>query len=96
VTADDGTQIGRLRVVQFPNEQAMRKAGINLYATDQIGQPVAQPQIVQGAVEGSNVKPILEVTRLLDIQRDYGALQKFIDAEVDRQKSTIQRLGRTA
>ncbi len=97
VTSPDGSQqYGKLRTVQFDNEQLLRKAGVNAYATDQTAKPLAQPDIVQGAIEGSNVKPIMEITRLVQIQRDYEAIQKMVQDQDDQQKQALQRLVQNA
>ena len=46
------------------------------------------PIVVQGAVEKSNVEPIVEMTRLVKLQRSYEYVQQMIDQEHDRTFST--------
>jgi flagellar basal-body rod protein FlgF len=53
---------------------------------------VTAPGIVQGAIEGSNVQPVLEVTRMMDTERQFQFVTQFIQAEGDRQQQTIDKL----
>ena len=50
---------------------------------------------VQGAVEESNVQPILEITRMLSAQRSYVDAQNLIQSEGDLQTQTIDKLTQT-
>ncbi len=47
-------------------------------------QPAAQARVVQGALEQSNVSPVLEVARMIEVQRAYEAGQSVLDREDDR------------
>lgn len=51
-------------------------------------------QILQGYLEQSNVSPVIEMTRLVDIQRAYERAVKLMGEENDLTKQLIQRLGR--
>jgi flagellar basal-body rod protein FlgF len=53
---------------------------------------VASPQIVQGAIEESNVQPALEVTRMMTDLREFQFVTQFVQAEADRQQNAIDRL----
>ena len=54
--------------------------------------PVAQPQVVQGAVEDSNVQPVLEVTRMMADLREFQFTTQFVQGEADRQQSAIDKI----
>jgi flagellar basal-body rod protein FlgF len=88
--------LGKLKVVTFADPQQMEELGAGLYTTKQAEQPVAQPQIAQGAVENSNVQPIIEMTQMIEVLRQYQNNQKIIDSEHDRQQTAIRQLGRVA
>jgi flagellar basal-body rod protein FlgF len=45
-------------------------------------------------LEASNVNPIAELARLIEVQRRYEANKSFIEREDQRIKSVIQTLGR--
>ncbi|MGH7211997.1 MAG: flagellar basal body rod C-terminal domain-containing protein [Acetobacteraceae bacterium] len=47
---------------------------------------------MQGAIEGSNVQPVMELTRLIDNERQFQFLAQFVQAESDRRKDAIDRL----
>ena len=55
--------VGQLRVVRFEDPQKLRAEGDRLFASDEPGVAAERPGVVQGAVEGSNVQPVLEITR---------------------------------
>lgn len=99
--AQDGTistengVIANLRVVKFDNEQMMRKAGNNAYQTDQTPTDVERPNIQQGMLEESNVQPVVEVTRMVSILRNYEGVQKMIENEHDRQMKAMQILSQS-
>ncbi|MDQ2106229.1 flagellar basal-body rod protein FlgF [Azospirillum isscasi] len=89
--------VGRLNIVTFRNEQLMTEVGAGLYVSDEEPQPApADTKVAQGMLENSNVKPVVEMTTLIEIQRQYQSNQKMIENEHERIRSAIQKLGRTA
>jgi len=60
------------------------------------GQPqqMENPQVKQGFIEGSNVNAVLEMTRLIDIQRAYENSVKLMGSDDDLTRTAIQKLGR--
>lgn len=57
-------------------------------------EPVAGATILQGMLEDSNVEPVSEIARMIEVQRAYELGQKFLDAEDQRVRGVIQTLGR--
>ena len=53
---------------------------------------MAQPQVVQGAIESSNVQPITEMTRMMQMEREFQFMTQFVQSEGDRQQSAIDTL----
>jgi flagellar basal-body rod protein FlgF len=49
---------------------------------------------MQGMLEDSNVQPVSEIARMIEVQRAYELGQKFLDAEDERVRGVIQTLGR--
>ncbi|CAA7615825.1 Flagellar basal body rod protein [Candidatus Terasakiella magnetica] len=96
--ATDGTistengRVARLKVVKFANDQQLRSAGDSLFETTQEAEVVARPTIAQGMMEESNVQPVVEMTRMTQILREYQGVQKMLDAEHERQLKAIQTL----
>ena len=93
VATEDG-QVGKLMIVEFENLQELEARGDGLYQTEQQGLPALNTRAIQGMVEGSNVKPVLEMTRMIDVHRAYQQTQRLLQSEHDRQRTMIQRLSR--
>lgn len=89
--------IGKLNIVTFKNEQFMTEVGAGLYVSDEEPQPApADTKVAQGLLENSNVRPVVEMTQMIEIQRQYASAQKMVDNEHERIRTMIQRLGRSA
>lgn len=58
--------------------------------------PVEEPVIVQRFLETSNVDPITEMARLIEVHRAYEAGQDFLKTEDERKQSVIATLGAKA
>jgi flagellar basal-body rod protein FlgF len=50
--------------------------------------------VLQGFLENSNVEPVSEIARMIEVQRAYEMGQKFMDAEDQRMRGVIQTLGK--
>ncbi|MCW2236359.1 flagellar basal-body rod protein FlgF [Azospirillum canadense] len=88
--------VGKLNIVTFKNEQLMTEVGSGLYVSDEEPQPApADTKVAQGMLENSNVKPVVEMTAMIDIQRQYQSNQRMIENEHERIRNAIQKLGRT-
>jgi len=96
--AGDGTvssqngQLGRIGVVQPADPLRLTPEGGTLYRADTPTSQVAAPGIVQGAVEDSNVQPVLEVTRMMDGLRQFQFVTSLMQMENDRQQAAIDKL----
>lgn len=84
--------VGRLRVVRFDDQQALKAEGATLFAASKPPTPEPNPAILQGAVEGANVQAIVEMTRMMSEQREFEFAFQFVDAEGTREQSVIDRL----
>lgn len=99
--ARDGTvssevgRLGKLRVVTFEKDTDLKQVGNTLFRTDQAPRPAERPHVVQGALEASNVQPIVEITRMIEVQRSYDSLARFIDREDERVRNLIKEVGQT-
>ncbi len=93
--SNDQGPLGKLAVVRFRNEQAMKSKGEGLYETEEAPIPVEEPDILQGMLESSNVQPILEMTRMIEIARAYSAIANLVKKDDDMRRAAIQKLGRT-
>ena len=91
VRSENGV-VGRLRVVRFENEQALKPQGGRLYAAADPPEPVERPNLVQGAVEGSNVSAVLEMTRLTAELREFQFATQFAEREGERLQGAVDRI----
>jgi len=91
-----GVEAGALGIARFERPELMEKIGDNLFVA--AGQPPLPPdenaRVVQYALEGSNVRPVIELTRLIEISRAYESAARFVKNGDDIRKSAIERLGR--
>ncbi len=86
--------VGKLKVVNFADEQKLMELGGGLYSTDQDEIRIEQPQVTQGALESSNVQSVVEMTQMIDVIRTYQNVQKMIDTEHERIRTAIRQLAR--
>lgn len=91
VSTENGI-IGRLKIVQFKDEQALVNVGANKYDAlpTQQAEPVQNPQVAQGTIEQSNVNGVVEITKLIDLQRSYGHVNQMLEKENDRTSKTLE------
>ena len=101
VIAPDGTisvdnqRVDRLKLVNFDNEQLLRKDSESLYSTDAPTLPAPQAKVAQGMIEESNVKPIVEITNMIGAMREFQSAQQMIEEEHKRQLTAIDTLTKT-
>lgn len=86
--------LGKLRIVSFDNERALKKAGASIY--DASGTPpvaATAPRVRQGMIEKSNVEPVLEITHMIDVMRAYQASADLTKSSEDLLKQAIEKIG---
>jgi len=96
VVRTENGEVGRLQVVTFDDNLDLKEVSGGLFDTEQLPQEVDDPHVVQNMIEGSNVEPIVEMTRMIDVHRSYKGVQKLIEAEDDRIKKMIGELAKPA
>ena len=93
----DNEMIARLRVVRFESPQALAQTGDMLFdAGDAQPLPAPDARIVQGKVEQSNVQAIAEMSRMMELTRDYQSVTRMMDDGQELLRSAINRLGKSA
>lgn len=91
ITSETG-RIATIGVVQPTDANRMTAEGARLMRADSPTAPVTIPRVVQGAVEGSNVQPILELTRMMNDLRTFEFTSQFVQGEAERQQAAIDKL----
>ena len=90
----DGEPVAQLGMVRPEDpSQLSRVAGTLLEARGEL-LPAEDSVIHQGFLEESNVNPMTEMARLIEVHRAYEAGQKFLDREDERIRAVIQTLGK--
>ena len=88
--SSEGRPIGRLGLVRPVDPLMMQREGSNMFRADAGFEEVENPRIRQGFVEGSNVNPIEQVTRMIEVQRAYEMGQTFLQREDDRIRAALK------
>jgi flagellar basal-body rod protein FlgF len=84
--------LGRIGLVTFENEQKLRPDMGGLFSSTAAPKPSENPRISQGMLEGSNVQPIIEMSRMISVHRSYEGIKNFINKEDERMKEMIRDL----
>jgi flagellar basal-body rod protein FlgF len=92
----DGVPIGQIGIVEAADPAALTREGGQLFVPAGELLPAENTRLVQGALEEANVDPVLEMTRMIEIQRAYELGQGFLDREDDRIRTVIRSLGQQA
>ena len=107
VTVDDGDvsvgpdgtvsgkqgQMAKVRVVDFANERGLTKRGTSLYSTGQSPIPATGATLTQGMLESSNVQPVIEISRMIEVMRSYEATATLAKSAEDLKRQAIEKLG---
>lgn len=88
-------QVGQLLIAEFKNYQNINPTGNGLYKAEEAAIPATKTAVKQGYLEGSNVEAVVEMTRMIDVLREYQAVQNMMQSEHERLRSSAQRLAKT-
>lgn len=93
----DGVDAGQLRVLEFADPQALRRAGDNLYAAPEpvldASAPAGDTRVVQARLEMANVDLPREMLNLMLGLRAYEANERSIRASDETMTRLIERVG---
>lgn len=98
--AKDGTisnslgPLAKLALVSFENEQNLAPVGSGLYQTQDAELPPDNVTLLQGMLETSNVLPIRELTKMIDLSRSYQSTATMMQKDNDMLTDAIESLGR--
>lgn len=88
--------LGRVGVVEFQNEQELERVGGVLFRTEQDPQPAVASNVLQGALESSNVNGVSELIRVTQVSRSVGSTAEFIEIMYDLQRRASNTYGQPA
>jgi flagellar basal-body rod protein FlgF len=88
-----GLPIGQVAVVVPTDRNSLSRHASGLFTASGV-EPAQNAVVLQGFVEKSNVNPIAEITRMIEVQHAYEQGAKFLDREDERIRAVISTLGR--
>jgi len=90
----NGQPVGQVGVFDAPPESLLREDGVT-FRTDAAPDPAPDARIKQGFLEDSNVSPVEQMARMIEVQRAYELGQSFLDMEDERLREAVRTIGRT-
>ncbi|MDG1458458.1 MAG: flagellar hook-basal body complex protein [Pseudoprimorskyibacter sp.] len=94
--APDGTigtedrLIGQIAIVVPTDPEALKRETGVLFHAETGFEPLENGRMAQGFLESSNVDPILQMARMIEVQRAYELGQNFLKKEDERVRSALQ------
>ncbi|SFT95572.1 flagellar hook-basal body complex protein [Sedimentitalea nanhaiensis] len=88
----DGQLLGQIGLFQPIDPLGMVREDGVMFRADAGVDPAENATVLQGFVEGSNVNPILQVSRMIEIQRAYEMGQSFLETEDQRIRNAVKTL----
>ena len=88
----DGNPLGRIGLFQPADPLDLARAAGTLFSAEGGIEAFADGRLLQGFVEASNVNPVIEVARMIEVQRAYELGQSFLDKEDERVRTALRTL----
>ena len=90
-------QRGKLRLVRFDQVGRLQKDGSSLFASPagvapQALEPTQRVRVIQGALEQSNVRGVVEMSRMIEITRNYQQIANLLQSAGDMRRSSMEKL----
>lgn len=88
------SQRGKLRLVRFADVKQLQKDGGNMFNYLGTGQPPqdTKSSVIQGSLEKSNVRGVLEMSRMIQINRSYQQIAAMMQQQNDMGTTAINKL----
>lgn len=90
----NGQPLGQIGLFMPTDPIGMVREGGVMFRADAGTEPVVNARILQGFLEGSNVNPISQLARMIEVQRSYEMGQSFLTNEDERIRNAIKTLFR--
>lgn len=88
------SQRGKLRMVGVDNPAMLQKDGGGTFALKNGAAPIpdTQSKFMQGSIEKSNVRSVVEMTRMIEITRTYTQVANMMQQQADLSRTAIDKL----
>lgn len=86
---------GQLQIVSFDQPKRLQKDGNSMFLAPAGVNTVPPPRglrVVQGTLEKSNVRPIVEMARMIEITRSYSDIAAILQQQGDMRRNSLQQL----
>jgi flagellar basal-body rod protein FlgF len=86
---------GKLRLVTFDRPGQLQKDGGSRFVAPNgmQAQPAPLASVTQGAIEKSNVRAVVEMTRMIEITRTYTQVANLLQQQSEMRRTVIEKLG---
>jgi len=91
----NSAQRAQLQLVSFDQQQKLQKDGGSTFTAPPDVTPNPAPantRLMQGTIEKSNVQPILEMARMIEITRSYSDIAAILQQQGDLRRNSLQQL----
>ncbi len=92
----NGNLISQVGVFEVADAQSLVREDGVMFRNDGESLVAENSRVKQGFLEGSNVDAVVEMARLIEVQRAYEMGQGLLDKEDERIRASIRTLGKTA
>lgn len=96
IISQGALNVGKIGVVRPDDLSSLSKDGDNLYrnTSNTTLQPASDAVVHQGMLEASNVQSVVQITKLIEVQRAYESMAKMMDNTAELTRSAVERLGK--
>lgn len=90
--SSEGNPVGQIGMVQPTNPREMIREDGVMFRADDGYEPAEDARVLQRFVENSNVNPVLQITRMIEVQRAYELGASFLEAEDERVRQALRAM----
>ncbi len=88
----DGEVLAQFRRASFAEPERFEREGAMLFATEEAPGVAEDAEVYQGALESSNVQPIIAMAELMETTRAFQATQKLIETQHELTRRAVESL----
>nr|WP_321454763.1 flagellar basal-body rod protein FlgF [uncultured Cohaesibacter sp.] len=95
----NGRAVDSIGLFEFNPDDKLTRYGGSAVMPEGVAFSLQDPskaRVLQGYVEGSNVNPMMEMTKLIMISRAFESSQKVMETSEDAQREAVRELGETS
>ena len=90
--AKTDSQRGRLRMVNLDPANIQKDGNSTFSTVTGTPEPTKASRIIQGSVEKSNVRAVVEMTRMIEVTRSYTQVANMLSQQADMQRTSLTKL----